>query len=132
MFLNNLQEKEKIAFLELAHYVARSDSDFSSKQKEIIATYCFEMQIDDIQYSESDFNLERNLDKFISNQSKKIALLEIMALIYSDEKIHEEEQKVINTMLKSFKLSHGLSNLYLEWTKTILSVSQQGKLLIEL
>ena len=32
MFLNRLEKEEKIAFLELAHYVARSDNDFSDKK----------------------------------------------------------------------------------------------------
>lgn len=36
MFLNRLEKEEKIAFLELAHYVARSDNDFSLSQKDII------------------------------------------------------------------------------------------------
>ncbi len=34
MFLNRLEKEEKIAFLELAHYVARSDNDFSEKDVE--------------------------------------------------------------------------------------------------
>jgi galactose-1-phosphate uridylyltransferase len=45
MFLNRLENEEKVAFLELAHHIARSDDDFSDQQKEIIATYCMEMQI---------------------------------------------------------------------------------------
>ena len=40
MFLNRLEKEEKIAFLELAHYVARSDNDFSLSQKDIINNYC--------------------------------------------------------------------------------------------
>ena len=48
MFLNRLIGEEKIAFLELAHYVARSDNNFSESEKEIISKYCTEMQIDNI------------------------------------------------------------------------------------
>jgi len=132
MFLNRLKKKEKIAFLELAHNVARSDGDFSHKQKEIILTYCFEMQIDNINYSDDKFNLQKVLSKFKTNKSKKIVLLEIMALIYSDNIVHKEEQKIIDRMLEYFGLSKALANLYLEWTKTILAVSEQGKLLIEI
>jgi len=132
MFLNILRESEKVAFLELAHKTARSDGDFSSKQKDIISTYCFEMQIDDIDYSDDKFNIQKVLSKFETNKSKKIVLLEIMALIYSDNVVHKEEQKIIDTMLDFFGFSKVLADLYLEWTKTILAVSEQGKLLIEI
>jgi len=132
MFLGLLKEEEKNAFLELAHYLARSDGDFSDKQKEIISTYCFEMNIDDIDYNAEKFDLNYTLSKFLSEKSKKIVLLEVMALIYSDEYIHLEEQKIIDIMLEKFELNNTISNIYLEWTKTILAVSEQGKLLLEL
>jgi len=127
-----LKKDEKEAFLELAHYVARSDGDFSGKQKEIIMTYCFEMQIDDVDYSIDRFDLHKVLDRFETDKSKKVVLLEIMALIYSDNMVHNEEQKVIDSMLEFFSFSNDLAKLYLEWTKTILAVSEQGKLLIKM
>jgi len=132
MFLNILKKNEKVAFLELAHNIARSNGNFSNKQKEIISTYCFEMQINDIAYAANKFDLKETLNKFTTNKSKKIAFLEIMALIYSDNIVHKEEQKIIDIMLELFGFSQVLANIYLEWTKTILAVSEQGKLLIEL
>jgi len=132
MFLGLLNKKEKVAFLKLAHHVARSDGDFSEKQNEIISTYCFEMQVDDISYEEKQFDLKNILNNFTTDKSKKIAMLEIMALIYSDNIVHEEEQKLIDAILETFGFSKLVAHLYLEWTKTILSVSEQGKLLIEL
>ena len=36
MFLNQLNKEEKIAFLELVHYIARSDNDFSKAEKTTI------------------------------------------------------------------------------------------------
>ena len=87
MFLNRLEKEEKIAFLELAHYVARSDNDFSDKEKNVINIYCTEMQISDVDFDKSSFNLGLTLSKIKSSQSQKIILLEIMALIYSDNMI---------------------------------------------
>jgi tellurite resistance protein len=131
MFLNILNKDEKIAFLEMAHHIARSDGDFSVKQKEMISTYCFEMQVDNIEYND-EFDLEKILGKFETEKSKKIVLLEVMALIYSDNIVHKEEEKIINAILEYFGFSDALASLYLEWTKTILAASEQGKLLIEL
>lgn len=83
MFLNRLTESEKTAFLELAHHIARSDNNFSNDQKTIITTYCLEMQIEDVHYNEENFSLEQTLLKFETTTSQKIALLELMALVYS-------------------------------------------------
>ena len=63
MFLNRLEKEEKIAFLELAHYVARSDNDFSLSQKDIINNYCIEMQIEDIAFDAKE--LQKLTDYFL-------------------------------------------------------------------
>ena len=132
MFLNRLEKEEKIAFLELAHYVARSDNDFSDKEKNVINIYCTEMQISDVDFDKSSFNLGLTLSKIKSSQSQKIILLEIMALIYSDNFLHEEERKVLEKILEEFNLNYHLATVYGEWAKAILSLYIQGNALVEL
>lgn len=132
MFLNMLQKKDKENFLKLAHYMARSDSNFSNEQKEIIATYCYEMQIDDIDFDSLDFNLEETLKEVTDKLAQKVMLLEIMALVYSDDILHNEEAKVIDKMVAVFGLDKNIAKLYQEWTKNILAVTKQGELLLEL
>jgi galactose-1-phosphate uridylyltransferase len=132
MFLNRLTIEEKVAFLELAHHVARSDNDFSDDQKEIIAIYCLEMQIEDIDYKEEDYNLDTTLSKFQNSTNQKIILLEVMALVYSDNILHEEEKKILDAMIAKFDLNPILVDIYAEWTKSILAITAQGQALIEL
>jgi uncharacterized tellurite resistance protein B-like protein len=132
MFLNRLKKKEKKAFLELAHHIARSDNDFSENQKTIIAKYCMEMQMEDIKYSAEKFDIYNTLEKIKSKRSRKIVLLEIMALIYSDDFLHEEERKVLEKVLEEFGLNYNLSIVYTQWAKTMLSLYMQGNALIEL
>jgi tellurite resistance protein len=132
MFLNRLKKKEKSAFLELAHYIARSDGDFSEEQKSIIEKYCMEMQMDDIEYNPTKFDIYTTLRKIKSHRSKKIVLLEIMALIYSDDFLHEEERKVLEKILEEFDLNYNLSIVYTQWAKAMLSLYTQGNALIEL
>ena len=129
MFLNRLDNKEKVAFLELAHYIARSDNDFSDAEENMIAIYCLEMEIENINFDDTKFNLESTLSKFETEESRKIALLEIMALIYSDG-LEDEEQKVIDSMVNIFNLTNELSHEYAKWTQSILKVSAQGHKLI--
>ena len=132
MFLNRLEKEEKIAFLELAHYVARSDNDFSLSQKDIINNYCIEMQIEDIAFDAKEFDIYNTLGKIKNKKSQKIVLLEIMALIYSDNFLHEEERKVLEKILEEFNLNYHLATVYGEWAKAILSLYIQGNALVEL
>lgn len=132
MFLNRLEKEEKIAFLELAHYVARSDSDFSISEEDIINNYCLEMQIENINFDKSSFDLYNTLGTIKNPRSQKVVLLEIMALIYSDNFLHEEERKVLEKILEEFNLSYQLATVYGEWAKVVLSMYVQGNALIEL
>lgn len=132
MFLNRLEKEEKIAFLELAHYVARSDNDFSLSQKDIINNYCIEMQIENIEFNVNKFDIYNTLGKITNKKSQKIVLLEIMALIYSDNFLHEEERKVLEKILEEFNLNYNLATVYGEWAKAILSLYIQGNALVEL
>lgn len=132
MFLNRLREEEKVAFLELAHHIARSDNDFSDLQKIIINEYCAEMRIDDIDYKNSDFNLESTLNKINEIQSQRIVLLEVMALIYSDDILHNEEKKILDKMIEKFGLNPILADVYKQWSKAILSLTVQGEALLNI
>lgn len=132
MFLNKLNEKEKAAFLKLAYYVAISDNDFSIEEKEIINVYCAEMQINDIDFDKSNFNLDLTLLEIESSESQKIVLLEIMALVYADNILHQSEEDVLEKMVNKFNLNSKLTSVYAEWTKAILALTKQGVSLIEL
>jgi uncharacterized tellurite resistance protein B-like protein len=132
MFLNKLENEEKVAFLELAHYMARSDSHFSDKEKEIISMYCLEMQIEDIVYIKDNFNLDNTLLKFRSDVNKRVVLLEVMALVYADNILHKEEKKILDVMIAKFDLNPILVDVYSEWTKSILAITAQGQALLEL
>ncbi len=71
MFLNRLSMQEKEAFLALAHHVAHSDNDFSLEEQVLIAKYCMEMQMDDIEYDESNFDIATVLNSFERDSHQK-------------------------------------------------------------
>ncbi|MCX6075659.1 MAG: hypothetical protein NTW78_02085 [Campylobacterales bacterium] len=132
MFLNRLNETEKVAFLELAHYMARSDGNVSGIEEDMISGFCMEMQINDIEYDRSQFDIYSTLGKIKDKRSRKIVILEIMAIIYADNFLHEEERKVLEKMLEEFDLSYHFSTVYGEWAKAMLALHTQGNALIEL
>lgn len=132
MFLNRLSMDEKQAFLALAHHVAHSDNDFSMEEEVLIAKYCMEMQMDDIEYDEVRFDLASVLNTFECDSHQKIALLELMALIYADGEVAKQEQQLLNDMIAHFGLNPNLAIIYREWAKNILSLFTQGEALIHL
>ncbi len=137
MFLNLLTPEEKISFLEIAHHLAHSNGSVSNAESVVISGYCAEMQIANISYDDSKFDLRSTLKNIKSPQSQKIILLETMALAMADELTHfeeldKEEKSVIEAMLEEFGLSKNLAIVYAEWTKAVLSLTRQGKALIEL
>ncbi len=91
-----------------------------------------EMQIEDIAYDADSFDIYTTLDKIKDLRSRKIVLLEIMALIYSDDFLHEEERKVLEKILEEFDLNYNLSVVYTQWAKTMLNLYIQGNALIEI
>jgi len=132
MFLNRLTLAEKEAFLTLAHHVAHIDEDFSKEERIIIDKYCMEMQIDDVEYNPDNFDLSNVLDVFEEDGHKKIALLELMALVFSDGHLHSAEETTINEIVERFGLNPNLAIVYKEWAKSILSLFIQGEALIHL
>ncbi|WP_233703841.1 hypothetical protein, partial [Helicobacter felis] len=137
MFLGALNTEEKQAFLQIAHHFAWSNHDFSDAQKGVIATYCLEMQIEDIAYNADKFDLATTLKTFKQKEHQKIVLLETMALAMADrlthlEALHEGEKEVLDTMIKTFELEPNLATIYADWTKAMLVLTDQGKNLINL
>ncbi len=132
MLLMKLEAKEKFAFLQLAHYLARVDNEYKHKEIEIILEYCAEMGIDnDDFFNMSDFDLENILKTFKTKYSKKIVLLELMILIHADEKYDIKEEELVIKINKYFALSKkDLAHASI-WGKTIASLYQQGKVFIE-
>ena len=133
MFLNRLNADEKNAFLTLAHHIARSDADFSVDEQIVIAKYCMEMQIDDIDdYDDDTFELERVLNRFRTSSHRNIVLLELMALVYADGRLAKQESLVIDRLVEHCHMNPNLSIIYKEWAKNILSLYTQGEALIHL
>lgn len=131
MLLMKLQAKEKFAFLQLAHYLARIDNEYRKKEEEIILEYCAEMGIENDESFENDtFSLDDTLKDFKSKKSKKIVLLELMILIHADDKFDLKERTLISQINDAFNFDKKDLELYSQWGKAIAALYQQGKIFI--
>lgn len=71
MLLMKLETKEKFCFLQLAHYLARVDSEYGDKEQEIIEEYCAEMGIEnEDMFDVAEFSLQDTLRHFKTKKVK--------------------------------------------------------------
>lgn len=109
MYLALLGKEEKELFLGLAYNMAASDGYYSDVEKETIAEYCKEMQID---FNENTMikPIEKLLNRFneISDgKIKKIIVFELIGLAMVDNNYNVEEKKLMKKIEEAFGIEQG-------------------------
>lgn len=79
-----------------------------------------------------DFDLKPHLNLFIDAEAQKILVLELLAIIYSNDEFHIEQKNVLDFIIDYFDMSSYLVTVYTEWAKTMISLQRQGNALIHL
>lgn len=136
MFLNLLNDEEKSIFLKLAIAIIQADGKLEESEKQYIADYSREMGI--TEYS-LDGKIEitalaEKIGKDSTNTAKRIFLLELTACANADGDFADTEKALINSLVKTFKLSNSslqeCLDLLAEYTKVsakLMSFVQEGK-----
>ncbi|MCT7514394.1 TerB family tellurite resistance protein [Aliarcobacter cryaerophilus] len=128
MLLMKLEAREKFAFLQLAHYLARVDNNFGKEEEEVILEYCDEMGIENIDSFDIDsFNLEATLNNFKSQRSRKIVVLELMILVHIDSVFNINEQILIEKISQNFGISTKDLNDFSSWGKSVAKLYEVAK-----
>lgn len=128
MLLMKLEAREKFAFLQLAHYLARVDNNFGNDEEEFILEYCDEMGIENIDnFDIENFNLEATLNNFKSQRSRKIVLLELMILVHIDNIFNINEQILIEKISKIFGIGAKDLNDFSSWGKNVAKLYEVAK-----
>ena len=128
MLLMKLESREKFAFLQLAHYLARVDNNFGKEEEEVILEYCDEMGIENIDSFDMDnFNLEATLNNFKSKRSKKIVVLELMILVHIDSVFNINEQILIEKISQNFGIETKDLNDFSSWGKSVAKLYEVAK-----
>lgn len=126
MYLNTLNEEQKNIFLDLCILAAKANNVVAEDEIAIINEYCNEMQIVERYEEERNFDLcIEDLKKDCNKRTIKIIVLELTALILSDNICDEDEEKYIQEFIsrvgitkseyeKTTKLLNKLSSIYSE------------------
>lgn len=106
MFLGQLSEKEKKAFISLSVHASNSNGIFAEEEKLMIQEYCKEMGISLFDVGNS-ISMDEVVAIFKESELpiKKIVLLETLGLLYSDGVFDVSEKGFINEYAKKIGLT---------------------------
>ena len=130
MLLMQLETPEKFAFLHIAHHLAQSDGEIGNREEIRINDYCVEMGIDNIIFDEENYVLENYLDKFKSNKSQRILLLELMMLVHVDDTYNNQEQELMNIISNRFNFQPRLLKFASSVGKAASALREQALLIV--
>lgn len=108
MFLNQLNEKEKLGFLDLAYTLVNADGDFSSNEQHLLNQYVDEMGLNiDIALYERKHDVDTVISEFSESESSIIRMIfiELISLVFVDTNYDDDEKKIIGKYMNAFNIS---------------------------
>lgn len=91
MFLNELNQKESEAFVNLVKQLAMVDNDFAKSEQELVADYIEELGVDESKVAILDNDTAISMLKDSTERIKNIIYLELVGLALIDGKYLDEE-----------------------------------------
>ncbi len=130
MFLNELKQEQKNAFLEMAHLIANIDGVMVPEEEALLHSYESEMQMEKGSYHVKGISLDNILEEFTDDRSRRIAYVEILALAQVDSNICGQEQTMINEIEKAFAIEAQDKERFLSWLERVNQIYAEGSKLV--
>ena len=136
MFLNLLNDEEKVIFLKLAISVIQADGKLEESEKSFIAEYSREMGIERYAFDEKvdPMPLAEKIGKNSTDSVKRIFLVELLACANADGDFAECEKSLLRSFIKIFGLLESslqdslvLLNEYTKISAKLMKFIQEGK-----
>ncbi|MDD6991511.1 MAG: hypothetical protein PUI48_06765 [Oscillospiraceae bacterium] len=107
MYLNRLNEEQKNLFIDLCIHASLANNNFADEEKNMIDLYCEEMNLKEHRYTANN-SMDDAVSKLVAistNEELRIVLLEISALIISDNVYDNDEQNFMNSLVERIGFS---------------------------
>jgi uncharacterized tellurite resistance protein B-like protein len=114
MFLNNLSDEEKKAFLTLAKEFILVDGELSPEEEDLVRVMKAEMNIEE-GYPEGQMTRQQLFKKFDSRRSQVSAIIEMQGLGYANMEYHTQEKAFVQEMADTFGISDEELNVIDDW-----------------
>jgi len=104
MFLQDLSNTEKVAFIGLAKQLVLADGSLNTEEELLLNQMLKEMQLTG-EEAPKDTNLDFLANEFTTLKSKTICLIELIALGYANMEYHDLEKEFVNELASRFGIS---------------------------
>ena len=100
MFLNQLSNEEKNAFISLSVKISEANGVFDEVERAMIQEYCKEMEIPFFNTEKAD-SIDAIVEVFknATDHVKRIVILEALGLAYSDGEVDYEEDNLMSSFV---------------------------------
>jgi uncharacterized tellurite resistance protein B-like protein len=129
MYLAQLNQEERLAFLSLARHLVARDGKLQSSEQELLQALAAEMGIEVDE--EEDLAFLDAVSAFETRRSRRIAALELITLAHVDERYHEEEIRFLKDLFHAFEIPLEQMEAYEAWVKRYLAVIREGAALTD-
>lgn len=116
MFLNELNDAQKRAFLVLASRVTQADGEDSADEQEALEAVSAEMGIP-FEFDQRAVLGDIDIAVFDNHRARVIAALELMRILHADDYVHEAELAEIRAVCKALKFPEPWIATMTEWAK---------------
>lgn len=128
MYLNRLTNGEKVAFYSLAHAVAAAHEGISLEEKALLEAALHEMKIPQPQQV---LSIAEAVSSFESDETRRIALLELMLIATVDDDFDEAEQAVMAQVVEGFSFNENYIERAVAWAESMAALFRSGQRFIQ-
>lgn len=129
MFLNQLQEEQKKAFLALAIKMMMADGVTDPREENAILTMRQEMGL----WAETRLpqgSIEELAAHFTEKKSRRIVILELLGLVYADERYQEQEQRLLRGLANLFEMEEEEATKMENWVLRQMELNREATQLL--
>lgn len=126
MFLASLTQKQKEAFIRLAHNVVVSDGELSVGERVMMEEMRAEMGLSP-DFEASYLPIEGIEKIFDSRRSRAVAMLSLIRLGYADGAFEIEEQCFLDDLARAFDIHETEFGLIQNWVRRLNSLEREAQ-----
>lgn len=132
MFLNELNEDEKEVFLNMANLAIMIDDEATKNEDDLLKVQAHECDIPN--FFPKFFNLDDLLSKLEKSSmlSKKVILIELMAIWEADKRWDEREITMMNKIANHFAVSEEEVLALKNWSIKMMKTHEEGMQLLSI
>ncbi|MEB3329501.1 MAG: TerB family tellurite resistance protein [Candidatus Sericytochromatia bacterium] len=133
MFLNRFNDLEKRGFLDLALLAVRADDAITTEEVQFVEELRLGLGIseeDFVQHILSDPDFERAVASFELDESRRLAFLELVALMYADGQYDPAESLFLRRVQAAFGLDEQVARLHHGWARRYMQLRTDALALI--